>query len=168
MQPTPLREFILRNPERAFREIGLVLFPIGIDLVGEEVAASPIDVLAIDPRGQVAVVIVSERSEGKANQTTLSRGVACARRVARWSSEDLFRSLDENGAERLGIFLEVDVDDINAARWIIVISAGFDKQTLSTADWLREHWGMKITCLEVVITRDPETQAPYLLSTEVS
>ena len=41
-------------------------------------------------------------------------------------------------------------------------------QTLSTAEWLREQWGLKITCLEVVIAADPETEAPYLLSTEVS
>ncbi len=168
MQPTALRELILRNPDRAFREIGLVLFPIGINLVGEEGASSPIDLLAIDPQGQAAVVIVAEQGDGEANQTMLSRGVACARRVARWSSEDLFRLLDEDEAERLGLFLEVDVDDINAARRIIVISAGFDKQTLSTAEWLREQWGLKITCLEVVIATDPETEAPYLLSTEVS
>ena len=35
-------------------------------------------------------------------------------------------------------------------------------------EWLRDHWGLKITCLEVVVTTDPETKAPYLLSTEVS
>ena len=113
-------------------------------------------------------MIVAEQSDGITTQAMLSRGVACARRVARWSLDDLFRLLNDDEADGLGLFLEVDVDDINAARWIIVISAGFDKQTLSTVAWLREHWGLKITCLEVVITPDPETQAPFSLSTEVS
>ena len=168
MQSDKLRESILQDPVRAFREIGLALFPIAADLFGDQEPASRVDILALNPHGQGVILVVAGAEEGDTGQTTLSRAVAGARRVAGWSSEDLFRLLNDNEAEKLGLFLEVDVDDINATRSIIVVSAGFNKQTLSTADWLREHWGLKITCLDVVIAADPETQAPYFLSTEVS
>ena len=146
----------------------MALFPIRVDLSVDEDAASRVDVVAIDPKGQVVVVVVAEDGDNDTRQMVLSRGVAAARRLARWTSEDLFRLLDEDRAESLGVFLDVEVDAINVNQRIVVISPGFYEEILATAEWLRDHWGLKITCLEVVVTTDPETKVPYLISAKIS
>ena len=112
MQSNELLELILRDPAHAFKEIGLLLFPITVDLFGDREPASRVDILAINQEGQGVVVVVAGAEEGDTGQMTLSRAVAGARRVAGWSSEDLFRLLNAAEAEKLGLFLEVDVDDM--------------------------------------------------------
>lgn len=162
-----IRDVILEDPLQALREMGKDLFLIGQNVAPFEGASFAIDLLAVDPQGHAVVIMVADAVQASDTQVFLGRALMAASLIARWEAEELFSYLSEDEAEELGGFLEAEVSEINESQRVMLIAGSYDEGTLSAAEWLRDHYGLGITCLEVGLATDPNNDVAYLLSTEV-
>jgi hypothetical protein len=158
-----LSEYIANSPGEFFDEVGLKVL-----LIGRKVRPAPnvpvvIDLLGLDPQGQ-AVVIVLQSSE----QSPLARAIAAAGLIASWKPADFFEGMSEQRVGELVASLEVDLDQVNRKQRAVLIAESYDFEGLAATRWLRERYGMDLTCLRVSLTVDPRAGAEFLTCTNLS
>jgi hypothetical protein len=144
-----------------------------LQLVGTEVKPSTknvgdrIDLLALDEDGN-AVIIELKRSH---NKLQLLQAVAYASMIWEWKLADFKETAGGARWDDIADFLPDDIeeDDINQKQRVILVAEEYDYEVLVSAKWLREIYGMDITCLRLEMAKDssgaPESR--YLVFTQV-
>lgn len=158
-----LQEFIYNSPDAFFAEIGQKLFLLGQEVKPSDTVQDRIDLLALDQEG-TAVVIELKRGKHKLH---LLQAIAYAGMIAYWESDDFVGLIDDEKAEKLLDFLEVDNEDINRQQRIILIAEAYDYEVLVGAEWLSDQYGVDITCCRIALAEDPESKAEYFVCSNV-
>jgi hypothetical protein len=137
-------------------------------LIGRKVRPAPnvpivIDLLGLDSQGH-AVVIALQSGE----QSPLARAIAAAGLIANWKPADFFEGMSEQRAGDIVASLEVDLDQVNRKQRAVLIAESYDFEGLAATRWLRERYGMDLTCVRVNLTVDPSTNTEFLTCTNLS
>jgi hypothetical protein len=158
-----LQQFILNCPESFFAEIGQDLFVIGHEVQPSETVADRIDILAVDREG-TATVIELKRGNHKLH---LLQAISYAAMISTWTPEDFLGHLDQARQEALADFLNEDVDNLGRSQRLLLVAEEYDYALLASAEWLIEKYGMDVLCCRVAMSQDPDTEAEYLLCSNV-
>jgi hypothetical protein len=158
-----LQELIFNSPDDFFAELGQKLFLIGKEIEPTENVQDRIDLLAVDPEGN-AVIIELKRGS---HRLQLLQAISYAGMIAKWQPDDVLNQLDDNRAEQLADFLEVEKDDINRQQRIILIAEAFDYSVLVSAEWLSERYEVDIACCRIALATDPQSKAEFLFCSNV-
>lgn len=159
-----LTEYIANSPAEFFGEIGQKVV-----VLGRKVRPSPnvpisVDVLGLDSHGQAVVIVL----EGVGEQSPLARAIAAAGLIANWKPADFFEGMSEQRVGELVASLEVNLDQVNRKQRAVLIAESYDFEALAATRWLREKYGMDLTCIRVTLTVDPRTGTEFLNCTNVS
>jgi hypothetical protein len=159
-----LTEYIANSPAEFFGEIGQKVL-----VLGRKVRPSPnvpiaVDVLGLDAQGRAVVIILEAVSE----QSPLARAIAATGLIANWKPADFFEGMPEQRVGELVASLEVNLDQVNRKQRAVLIAESYDFEALAATRWLREKYGMDLTCVRVTLTVDPRTGAEFLTCTNLS
>lgn len=159
-----LTEYIANSPIEFFGEIGQKVV-----VLGRKVRPSPnvpisVDVLGLDSHGQAVVIVL----EGAGEQSPLARAIAAAGLIASWKPADFFEGMPEQRVGELVASLEVNLDQVNRKQRAVLIAESYDFEALAATRWLREKYGMDLTCVRVTLTVDPRSGTEFLNCTNVS
>ena len=159
-----LSEYIANSPAEFFGEIGQQVL-----VLRRKVRPSPnvpitVDVLGLDAQGQAVVIVLESASE----QSPLARAIAAAGLIANWKPSDFFEGMAEQRVGEMVAALEVDLDQVNRKQRAVLIAESYDFEALAATRWLREKYGMDLTCVRVTLTVDPRTGTEFLSCTNVS
>ena len=158
-----LGELIRNSPGEFFEEIGLKLFVIGKDVQLSETVEIRVDVVAVDQKGQVTLVLPL----GKKDQPQLSRAITCSGMLAQWTANDILNRLSDERREALESFLEVGTSEINRRQSVILVAEDYDYEDLTATKWLRERYGMDVHCIRSTMAIDSEGNH-YISCTDLS
>ncbi|MFB6088414.1 MAG: endonuclease NucS domain-containing protein [Candidatus Aenigmatarchaeota archaeon] len=162
-----IEEWVVKEP----RILGEDLLIITTEYDNYEKIRNRLDVLALDKNGKLVVI---ELKRDKADKTTDLQAIKYASYVATLTAEDLQKeygkfqienSNNELSPEEVGeIFknflsntdLEVNIDDNGWAEFeldnkprIILAAGDFGKEITAPVVWLRDEYGIDITCIEL-------------------
>jgi hypothetical protein len=159
-----LTEYIANSPGEFFAEIGQK-----VRVLGRKIRPSPnvpitVDVLGLDAHGQAVVIVLESAGE----QSPLARAIAAAGLIAHWKPADFFEGMSEQRIGELVASLEVDLDQVNRKQRAVLIAESYDFEALAATRWLREKYGMDLTCIRVTLTVDPRTGTEFLNCTNAS
>ena len=158
-----LQQFIFNSSEDFFAEVGEDFFIIGKEIPPSKVIQDRIDLLAVDPEGNV-VIIELKRGNDKLQ---LLQAVAYAGMVAQWKTGDFLGLLDADRQEKLVDFLNVDTAEINREQRIVLIAEAYDYEVLVGAEWLHNKYELDILCCRISLSSDHASGAEYLACTPV-
>lgn len=154
-----LTDFIVNSPREFFGEIGEDLFVVGVN-VPVAPKSTPVDLLAVDSRGAAVAAVI----ETSAEESSLSRAIMAAGRIASWSADDFWKRLSAARTKELKAFLGTNIGNLNHRQRVIVIGETPDDELLSVASWLRKR-GVDILAVRTAFAVDPITGAEYLRCT---
>jgi hypothetical protein len=159
-----LSEYIYNSPAEFFGEIGQRLHLIGRNIRPSQNVPITIDLLGLDSKGQAVIVVFQSDRE----QSPLARAIAGAGLVANWKPADFFEGMPEARVNELVASFEVNLDQVNRKQRAVLIAESYDFEALAATRWLREKYGMDLTCVKVSLTIDPRTSTEFLTCTNVS
>jgi hypothetical protein len=142
------------TPNVFFREIGEEFLYLGCHVPGFD-ASDFVDLLAVDPNGNVTVIDVT----GRLAQQQLIRALAHTALVSSWSLEQLLAGVD---SARLLNFLRVQPTCVNRRQRLVLAASAFDVDVLATINWLQRSHGVEITCVRIRIIVDTLANIEYL------
>jgi hypothetical protein len=159
-----LTEYIANSASEFFGEIGQKVLVLGRKVRPTQNVPIVVDLLGLDSQGQAVVIVLQTPSE----QSPLARAIAAAGLVANWKPADFFEGMSEQRAGELVASLEVNLDQVNRKQRAVLIAESYDFEALAATRWLREKYGMDLTCVRVTLTVDPRTSTEFLTCTNLS
>jgi hypothetical protein len=159
-----LTEYIANSPGEFFGEIGQKMLVLGRKVRPTPNVPIVVDLLGLDSKGQAVVVVLQTASE----QSSLARAIAAAGLIANWKPADFFEGMSEQRAGEVVASLEVNLDQVNRKQRAVLIAESYDFEALAATRWLREKYGMDLTCVRVTLTVDPRTSTEFLTCTNLS
>jgi hypothetical protein len=159
-----LGQLIVNSADEFFGEIGQRLFVVGKNVCPSEAVPIPIDLLALDPRGQAVIVVLQRGKE----QSPFARAITCAGMIAAWEPDRFLNLLPKQQAAELRSFLAVDISEINRNQRAILVAESFDFEVLAASQWLKERYQMENDCVRVSLALDPVGDGEYLNTSTLS
>ena len=159
-----LGKLVVNSADEFFGEIGEKLFIVGKNVRPSDAVPIPIDLLAIDPRGQAVIVVLQRGKE----QSPFARAITCAGMIANWKPEDFFALLSKEQSAEMRSFLDVDVSHINRDQRAIMVAESYDLEVVAASKWLRERYQMESSCIRVSMALDPVDDSEYVGATDLS
>ncbi len=159
-----LAEYIANSPKEFFAEIDQKVLVLGRKVRPTPNVPIAVDLLGLDAKGQAVVVVLQSGSE----QSPLARAIAAAGMIANWKPADFFEGMSEQRAGELVASLEVNLDQVNRRQRAVLIAESYDFEALAATRWLREKYGMDLTCVRVALTADPLSSTEFLTCTNLS
>jgi hypothetical protein len=149
-----LLDCIANAPDVFFDEIGEKFLLLGANLPGFDPGDS-MDLLALDPNGNVSVIELS----GRAAQQQLMRALSHAALISKCSRDRLLTGVD---AGALMKFILVHTDQVNRRQRVVLAASSFDDDVLIAAEWLSGTYGVDIVCIRITVMLDPVARTEYL------
>jgi hypothetical protein len=149
-----LLDCIANAPDVFFDEIGEKFLLLGANLPGFDPDDS-MDLLALDPNGNVSVIELS----GRVAQQQLMRALSHAALISKCSRDRLLTGVD---AGALMKFILVHADEVNRRQRVVLAASTFDHDVLIAAEWLSGTYGVDIVCIRITVMFDPVARTEYL------
>ncbi|MEZ5391822.1 MAG: hypothetical protein R2724_02855 [Bryobacterales bacterium] len=160
----PVRELIANSADVFFADLGRALFLLGQD-VPLNAAGRRADFLLADPDGRL---FVARLQQGR-TPIDLIEVLEDAGLVSDWQPNTVLKMLDEERRELfLRAFLKAPVEKLNAEQGVLLLAETYDLETLASAGWLRERYGVRIDCYQLRLASDSLTQIEYVSCQDLS
>jgi hypothetical protein len=154
-----LQEYIFNSREEFCKELGEELTIIGKEVLPSENVGDRIDLLALDPDGNVVIIELKRGS----NKLQLLQTVSYAGMIAKWSPERLLELAGKDLAGKIKEDMD-ETDAINKNQRILLVAESYDYEVLVGAEWLYQR-GVEIDCVRVALAVDGASE--YLTFTQV-
>lgn len=153
-----LQRMIRTSPEAFFAEVKEPLLLIGEEIMPSDLVGDRIDLLAVDPSGEIVIIELKRGSE----KLQLLQAISYASMISGWQPLDIVRQYAsfarisvEEATEKLEEFLEDgDTDGLNKNQRIVLCAEDFDYALLTSARWLSEKYGLGIRCYSLSLASD--------------
>lgn len=155
-----LDDLIASSPDAFFRELRRPLILLGRVRDFDQRHRRTADFLAAETSGRVVVLSVQEAGAGAPD---LVEALETAEKAAGWTAADLLARLSGDRADAVRGFLRPALGGLNQTQGVLLAAESFDQDTLATATWLRERYGVRADCVRVSLATDRKTGDEYLL-----
>jgi hypothetical protein len=142
-----LRDAISRDPAAFFRQAGLDVFVIGVELPIAAGAAETVDVLGVAPDGRAVVVLVVDPQD-----SCFDRALSCSGMIAGWRPEDFLALVREE--RDLRRFLCVPAMKLNLDQHVVLVAPRFRREVIQATKWLRKQHGFDVQCVRATVDAD--------------
>ncbi|MCB1020218.1 MAG: hypothetical protein KDC27_09830 [Acidobacteria bacterium] len=160
----PVRELIANSADVFFADLGRALFLLGQDVPLND-AGRRADFMLCDPEGRLYVA----RLQHGRTAIDLIEALEDAGLVSDWKPDAILRMLDDERRELFQrAFLKVPLAKLNAEQGVLLLAEAYNLETLASAGWLRERYGVRIDCYQLRLAADSLTQIEYLSCQDLS
>ncbi len=155
-----LQEYIFNSPAAFCSEVGQQMMFVGQEVRPSDNVADRIDLLAIDPDGDMIIVELKRGND----KLQLLQAVAYAAMIAKLSPKEILKLAETDRADGITESVAGGESEINLSQRILLAAEDFDYEVLVAAEWLFAK-GVEIDCVRVALAVDGASE--YLTFTQI-